>query len=114
MLKRERQAYFPYRVNLYCSGLTTDLSQHNTSAGKCFISKNDLNAESWESNHDVIHIQNVLLALSQRVNCIINTKKFYSQQPVQVCDFSEINTLTNESSPVELQHQLNLAAIQML
>jgi len=114
MLKRERQAHFPFRVNLYYSGWTTDLTQHNTNAGKCFISKNDVNAESRESNHNVLHIRNALVAASQRVDCLINSKKFYSQQPVQVCDFSEINTLTNESSPVELQHQLNLAAIQML
>jgi len=114
MLKRERQAYFPCRVNLYYNRLTTDLNQHNTNAGKCFISKNDVNAESRASNNDVIHIQNALVAASKKIDCLINTKKFYSQQPAQVRNFSEINTLTGKSSPGELKHQLNLAAIQML
>jgi DeoR/GlpR family transcriptional regulator of sugar metabolism len=114
MLKRERQAYFPYRVNLYYSVLTTDLSQHTTRGGKCFIGKSDLNFESRQSNHDVIHIQNALVEGSQKVDCLINFKKFNSQQPVQVRNFSEINTLINKLSPGELKHQLNLAAIQML
>jgi len=114
MLKRERQAYFPYRVNLYYSVLTTDLSQHTTSGGKCFISKNKVNIEIRKSHNHLICMQNALVAASQNVDCLINSKKFNSQHLVEVCEFSKINTLISKSSPGELKHQPNLAAIQML
>ena len=101
MLKREREAYFPYGVNLYYSVLTTDLSQHTTSGDKSFISKNNVNVESRKSHH-VIDMQNALVAASQKVNCLINSKRFVSKHLGQVCEFSKINTLFSKSSPGEL------------
>ena len=101
MLKREREAYFPYRVNLYYSVLTTDLSQHTTREYKCFISKHKVNIESRQSHH-VIDMQNALVAASQKVNCLINSKRFVSKHLGQVCEFSKINTLFSKSSPGEL------------
>ena len=101
MLKREREAYFPCRVNLYYSVLTTDLSQHTTSGDKSFISKNNVNIESRQSHH-VIDMQNALVAASQKVNCLINSKRLVSKHLGQVCEFSKINTLFSKSSPGEL------------
>jgi len=108
MLKRERQASFPYRVNLYCSGLTTVLSQPNTDQGFYFISKNAVNVETPVPEQDVMHIQNALVATSQRMDCSITSKKFFSQQQVLACEFSKINTLITEPSPNSLDHQADL------
>ena len=112
MLKREREAYFPYRVNLYYSVLTTDLSQHTTSGDKSFISKNNVNIESRKSHH-AIDMQNALVPASQKVDCLINSKKFNSQRLVEVCEFSKINTLFSKSSPGELAQPNLVATIQM-
>jgi len=108
MLKRERQAYFPYRVNLYCGGLTIGLSRYNTHAGFYVISKNSVNVKSHAADRDVIQIQNALAVASQRIDYSITSKKFFSQQPALTCEFSKINTLITEPSQNDLKRQADL------
>ena len=112
MLKREREAYFPYGVNLYYSVLTTDLSQHTTSGDKSFISKNNVNIESRQSHH-VIDMQNALVAASQKVNCLINSKDSFQSLWGSCANFQRsIHYLV--SHHLVSWHQPNLVAtIQM-
>ena len=125
MLARERQVYIPDRVNLYYSLLSTDLNDHITVSDKtiknskitpgpeakswvqqikvslCLIGINDLYPQRsiLGQRPDVVKIKKTMVELSQRWVCLTIAEKINSQQPIQVCDYSKIDTLITELSP---------------
>ena len=70
-------------------------------ADLCFMGINALNLENGVSDNDwdVVQIKKAMVESSQRLVCLTIAEKINSQQPIQVCDYSKIDTLITELSP---------------
>jgi DeoR/GlpR family transcriptional regulator of sugar metabolism len=69
-------------------------------ADLCFMGINALNLENGVSDNDwdVVQIKKAMVESSQRLCCLTIAEKINSQQPIQVCDSSKIDTLITELS----------------
>src|SRR3569833_506142 len=69
----------------------------------CFMGINALNLQNGVSDNDweVVQIKKAMVESSQRLVCLTIAEKINSQQPIQVCEYSKINTLITELSPDE-------------
>lgn len=67
-------------------------------ADLCFMGINALNLESGVSDNDwdVVQIKKAMVESSQRLVCLTIAEKINSQQPIQVCESSKIDTLITE------------------
>lgn len=67
-------------------------------ADLCFMGINALNLENGVSDNDwdVVQIKKAMVESSQRLVCLTIAEKINSQQPIQVCDSSKIDTLITE------------------
>ncbi|MGZ4011508.1 MAG: DeoR/GlpR family DNA-binding transcription regulator, partial [Flavisolibacter sp.] len=67
----------------------------------CFMGINALNLENGVSDNDwdVVQIKKAMVESSQRLVCLTIAEKINSQQPIQVCQLSKIDTLITERSP---------------
>src|SRR5678816_2884213 len=70
-------------------------------ADLCFMGINALNLENGVSDNDwdVVQIKKAMVESSQRLVCLTIAEKINSQQPIQVCDCSKVNTLITELLP---------------
>lgn len=70
-------------------------------ADLCFLGINALNLDSGVSDNDwdVVQIKKAMVESSQKLVCLTIAEKINSQQPIQVCDTSKINTLITELPP---------------
>lgn len=70
-------------------------------ADLCFLGINAINLENGVSDNDwdVVQIKKAMVESSQKLICLTIAEKINSQQPIQVCDHSKINTLITELSP---------------
>lgn len=70
-------------------------------ADLCFMGINALNLESGVSDNDwdVVQIKKAMVESSQRLVCLTIAEKINTQQPIQVCDCSKIDTLITELLP---------------
>jgi DeoR/GlpR family transcriptional regulator of sugar metabolism len=70
-------------------------------ADLCFLGINALNLERGVSDNDwdVVQIKKAMVESSQRLVCLTIAEKINSQQPIQVCNYSNIDTLITELSP---------------
>jgi len=69
-------------------------------ADLCFMGINALNLENGVSDNDwdVVQIKKAMVESSQRLVCLTIAEKINSQQPIQVCESSKIDTLITELS----------------
>ena len=67
----------------------------------CFMGINALNMESGVSDNDwdVVQIKKAMVESSQRLVCLTIAEKINTQQPIDVCQLSKINTLITELPP---------------
>lgn len=67
-------------------------------ADLCFMGINALNLENGVSDNDwdVVQIKKAMVESSQRLVCLTIAEKINSQQPIQVCESSKIDTLITE------------------
>jgi DeoR/GlpR family transcriptional regulator of sugar metabolism len=67
----------------------------------CFMGINALNLQNGISDNDwdVVQIKKAMVESSQRLVCLTIAEKINSQQPIQVCNYSNIDTLITELSP---------------
>ena len=67
-------------------------------ADLCFMGINALNLENGVSDNDwdVVQIKKAMVESSQRLVCLTIAEKINSQQPIQVCEGSKIDTLITE------------------
>jgi DeoR/GlpR family transcriptional regulator of sugar metabolism len=67
----------------------------------CFMGVNALSLENGVSDNDwdVVQIKKAMVESSQRVVCLTIAEKLNSQQPLQVCESSKIDTLITELLP---------------
>ena len=67
----------------------------------CFMGINALNLEGGVSDNDweVVQIKKAMVESSQRLVCLSIAEKINSQQPIQVCEYSKIDTLITELLP---------------
>ncbi|MBO9684027.1 MAG: DeoR/GlpR transcriptional regulator [Flavisolibacter sp.] len=67
-------------------------------ADLCFMGINALNLENGVSDNDwdVVQIKKAMVESSQKLVCLTIAEKINSQQPIQVCESSKINTLITE------------------
>lgn len=72
-------------------------------ADLCFLGINALNLENGVSDNDwdVVQIKKAMVESSQKLVCLTIAEKINSQQPIQVCDISKIDSLITELSPDE-------------
>ena len=69
-------------------------------ADLCFLGINALNLENGVSDNDwdVVQIKKAMVESSQKLVCLTIAEKINSQQPLQVCESSKIDTLITELS----------------
>jgi DeoR/GlpR family transcriptional regulator of sugar metabolism len=67
----------------------------------CFMGVNALSLENGVSDNDwdVVQIKKAMVESSQKVVCLTIAEKLNSQQPLQVCESSKIDTLITELLP---------------
>lgn len=67
----------------------------------CFLGINAINLENGVSDNewDIVQIKKAMIASSRRTICLTISEKINSQQPLQICDCSKIDTLITELSP---------------
>jgi DeoR/GlpR family transcriptional regulator of sugar metabolism len=72
-------------------------------ADLCFLGINALNLDSGVSDNDwdVVQIKKAMIESAQKLVCLTIAEKINSQQPIQVCEISKIDTLITELSPDE-------------
>ena len=70
-------------------------------ADLCFLGINALNLERGVSDNDwdVVQIKKAMVESSQKLVCLTIAEKINSQQPIQVCESSKIDTLITELTP---------------
>jgi DeoR/GlpR family transcriptional regulator of sugar metabolism len=86
-------------------------------ADLCFLGINALNLQSGVSDNDwdVVQIKKAMVESSQQLVCLTIAEKINSQQPLQVCEISKINTLITELLPDDpLLKPYKEAGIQVL
>src|SRR6476659_3104196 len=72
-------------------------------ADLCFMGINAINIENGVSDNDwdVVQIKKAMIESAQRLVCLTIAEKINSQQPIQVCQLSKIDTLITELPPEE-------------
>ena len=67
----------------------------------CFLGINAINLENGVSDNewDIVQIKKAMIASSRRTICLTISEKINSQQPLQICACSKIDTLIAELSP---------------
>jgi DeoR/GlpR family transcriptional regulator of sugar metabolism len=67
----------------------------------CFMGINALNLQNGVSDNDwdVVQIKKAMVEASQKLVCLTIAEKINSQQPLQVCESSKIDTLITELLP---------------
>lgn len=67
----------------------------------CFLGVNAINLDMGVSDNDweVVQIKKAMIESSQKLVCLGIAEKVNSQQPIQVCDISQIDILITELSP---------------
>ena len=67
----------------------------------CFLGINAINLENGVSDNewDIVQIKKAMIASSRKTICLTISEKINSQQPLQICDCSKIDTLITELSP---------------
>jgi DeoR/GlpR family transcriptional regulator of sugar metabolism len=72
-------------------------------ADLCFLGINAINMENGVSDNDwdVVQIKRAMIESAQKLVCLTIAEKINSQQPIQVCDCTKIDTLITERSPDE-------------
>lgn len=70
-------------------------------ADLCFLGINAINLENGVSDNDwdVVQIKKAMVESSQKLVCLTIAEKMNSQQPIQVCGCSKIDTFITERSP---------------
>jgi DeoR/GlpR family transcriptional regulator of sugar metabolism len=70
-------------------------------ADLCFLGINAINIENGVSDNDwdVVQIKKAMVESAQRLVCLTIAEKINSQQPIQVCECSKIDTLITELLP---------------
>lgn len=70
-------------------------------ADLCFLGINAINIENGVSDNDwdVVQIKKAMVESSQKLLCLTIAEKINSRQPIQVCEYSKIDTLITELSP---------------
>lgn len=70
-------------------------------ADLCFLGINAINLESGVSDNDweVVQIKKAMIESSQKLVCLTIAEKINSQQPIQVCELKNIDTLITELPP---------------
>lgn len=73
----------------------------NLKVDLCFLGINAINLENGVSDNDweVAQIKKAMVASSSKLVCLTISEKINSQQPIQVCDVEQIDTLITELSP---------------
>jgi DeoR/GlpR family transcriptional regulator of sugar metabolism len=64
----------------------------------CFLGVNAISLENGVSDNDweVVQIKKAMIESTRRLVCLTISEKINSQQPIQVCDSTKINTLITE------------------
>ncbi|HWJ92161.1 MAG TPA: DeoR/GlpR family DNA-binding transcription regulator [Flavisolibacter sp.] len=72
-------------------------------ADLCILGINAINMENGVSDNDwdVVQIKRAMIESAQKLVCLTIAEKIDSQQPIQVCDCTKIDTLITERSPDE-------------
>jgi DeoR/GlpR family transcriptional regulator of sugar metabolism len=72
-------------------------------ADLCFLGINAINMDNGVSDNDwdVVQIKRAMIESAQKLVCLTIAEKINSQQPIQVCDCTKIDTLITERSPDE-------------
>ena len=67
----------------------------------CFLGINAINLENGVSDNDweIVQIKKAMMASSKKTICLTISEKVNSQQPLQICDCSKIDSLITELSP---------------
>src|SRR5579875_537071 len=70
-------------------------------ADLCFMGINALNMDNGVSDNDweVVQIKKAMIESAQRLVCLTISEKINSQQPIQVCEIKNIDTLITELHP---------------
>ncbi len=83
----------------------------------CFLGINAINLEHGVSDNDweVVQIKKAMIESASRVICLTISEKINSQQPIQVCECSKIDTLITELSAEDpLLHPYRKSGINIL
>lgn len=67
----------------------------------CFLGINAINLERGVSDNDweIVQIKKAMISASKKIVCLTIAEKINTQQPLQICDCSKIDTLITELSP---------------
>jgi DeoR/GlpR family transcriptional regulator of sugar metabolism len=67
----------------------------------CFLGINAINLDNGVSDNDwdVVQIKKAMIESSRKLVCLTIAEKINSQQPIQVCDLTKIDTLITELPP---------------
>ena len=70
-------------------------------ADLCFLGINAINLDNGVSDNDweVVQIKKAMIESSQKLVCLTIAEKINSQQPIQVCELKNIDTLITELPP---------------
>jgi DeoR/GlpR family transcriptional regulator of sugar metabolism len=70
-------------------------------ADLCFMGINAINMDNGVSDNDweVVQIKKAMVESAQRLVCLTIAEKINSQQPIQVCEIKDIDTLITELPP---------------
>lgn len=70
-------------------------------ADLCFLGINAINLSNGVSDNDweVVQVKRAMVESSQKLVCLTIAEKINSQQPIQVCDATQIHTLITELPP---------------
>ncbi len=70
----------------------------------CFLGINAINLENGVSDNDwdIVQVKKAMIAASKKTVCLTIAEKINTQQPLQICSSSKINTLITELSPNNL------------
>ena len=67
----------------------------------CFLGINAINLDTGISDNDwdIVQLKKAMVESAERLVCLTISEKINTQQPIQICDATKINTLITELSP---------------
>jgi DeoR/GlpR family transcriptional regulator of sugar metabolism len=67
----------------------------------CFLGINAINLDTGISDNDwdIVQLKKAMVESAERLVCLTISEKIDTQQPIQICDATKINTLITELSP---------------
>jgi DeoR/GlpR family transcriptional regulator of sugar metabolism len=73
-------------------------------ADVCFLGINAINLDMGVSDNDldVVQVKKTMIESSRQLVCLTISEKLNSQQPLQVCEIGQIDTLITELPPSDL------------